>query len=99
MTDPPDKPAPTLAALPALAARPRPGGPSPALEASGRKAAQAYAELALARMAEMISDPDPKIALAACREILDRAWGKAEAASRASDEEAVIVVVREGEDA
>jgi hypothetical protein len=52
-------------------------------------------------MAEMIDDPDPKVALPACREIIDRAWGKAETASRSAGEETVIVVVqtREAEDA
>jgi hypothetical protein len=69
--------------------------------ASGRELAQPYAALALARMAEMIGDPDPKVALPACREIIDRAWGKAEASSRSVGEEAVVVVVqtRESEDA
>ena len=97
MIRPPDKPATPLATLPASAARPQPGGPS--LEASGRRAAQVYAALALARVAEMTGDPDPRIAFSACREIMDRAWGKAETASRAAGEEAVIVVVREREDA
>jgi hypothetical protein len=52
-------------------------------------------------MAEMLGDSDPKVALPACREVLDRAWGKAEAASRVGDDEAVVVVVqtREAEDA
>jgi len=50
-------------------------------------------------VAEMTGDPDPRIAFSACREIMDRAWGKAETASRAAGEEAVIVVVREREDA
>ena len=102
MISPPDQPAPKLASLPAPAARPQPGGPSlypPA--ASGRQAAQAYAGLALARVAEMIGDPDPKIAFPACREVLDRAWGKVEAGLRGGGEEAVVVVVQNqgGEDA
>jgi hypothetical protein len=45
----------------------------------------------------MIDDPDPKVALPACRDILDRAWGKAEAATRAAYEETLVVVVQIGE--
>ena len=62
-----------------------------------RPLARPYAALALARMAEMIGDSDPKVAFPACREVLDRAWGKVEAASRAADEEGKIVVIRETE--
>ena len=89
---------------------PGPAGPKPAgrispasSPATGRELALPYAPLALARMAEMISDPDPKVALAACREIIDRAWGKTEASSRGPAEEdgpvVVVVQTREIEDA
>jgi hypothetical protein len=52
----------------------------------------------------MIGDSDPKVAFPACREVLDRAWGKVEAASRAygsqaAREEAKVVLVQESEDA
>jgi len=115
MIDPPDP----LALTSSPSARPEPGDPAPLpgpagpklvgraspvpSDAAGRELARPYAPLALARMAEMISDPDPKVALPACREIIDRAWGKTEAASRAPGEEdgPVVVVVRplEAEDA
>jgi len=81
---------------PKLAGRASPVPPA----ATGRELALPYAAQALARMAEMIGDPDPKAALPACREIIDRAWGKTEA--RGSGEEDLIVVViqaRETEDA
>jgi hypothetical protein len=110
MIDPPENPALTqLAPTPAAIAPPRPGDPLPGpagpelpagrtspAPAAGRELARPYAALALARMAEMIGDPDPKVAFPACREVLDRAWGKAEAASRAPGEEGgpVVVVVR-----
>jgi hypothetical protein len=82
--------------------RPAPGRTSPVSSAAaGRELAQPYASLALARLAEIINDPDPRVALPACRDILDRAWGKAETAARAADEEGLTVVVqiRESEDA
>ena len=75
MTNTPAKPtSPQLASTPASAARSLPGGPAtspgparpkaPAGRASpaetGRDLAQPYAGLALARLAEMIEDPDPK---------------------------------------
>ena len=89
MISPPTKPAPTpLAPSPA----PPPGPAAPELPAGRPGPALAYAALALDRMAEMMGDPDPKVALAACREILDRAWGKAEAASRAPGETIVVVI-------
>jgi hypothetical protein len=64
----------------------------------GRELALAHAAPALARVVEMTADPDPRVALAACREILDRAWGKAEAASRSlgnKDGGPILVVVPE----
>ena len=110
MPSPLPKPAlPQLASPPSSAARPRPGGPAPSpgpaepvLPAgpagpapSNRDLLRPYALLALARVAEMIDDPDPKVAFPACREILDRAWGKAETASRAESEagHSILVVV------
>ena len=111
MIDPPEKPAPLAKTPTAQPGPPTPGPAGPKLPAgrtspaspAGRELAQAYAALALARMAEMMNDPDPKVALPACREVLDRAWGKAEAGSRTLGEEGgpVIVVVqsRENEDA
>ena len=64
----------------------------PASQAS-HETALAYADLALDRLGEMIIDSDPKVAFPACREILDRAWGKAEPASRAAVGEKAKIMV------
>jgi hypothetical protein len=47
----------------------------------------------------MINDPDPKVAFPACREVLDRAWGKAEAALKAGEEGGLKWVVIRGREA
>ena len=105
MTIPPGKPSRQLAKPPTPRPRPRPDGPlllpgpaDPEFPAgrtspASRGPARPYAALALARLAEMIDDPDPKVAFPACREILDRAWGKAEAGG--PGEETRTIVVRE----
>gem|GEM_PF-3003012 len=112
MPNPPPIPAKTPPLKTPPAARPRPGGPalppgpgrpeSPAGRARpaafGPESARPYAALALARIAEMIDDPDPKVALSASREILDRAWGRARAA-KTSEGLQVVVRIREAGDA
>ncbi|MCL2029445.1 MAG: hypothetical protein FWG97_03420 [Deltaproteobacteria bacterium] len=97
MSTPPVNPASApLAANPP----PAPGSARPELSAgpAGPASARPYAALALARVAEMMGDPDPKVAFPACREVLDRAWGKAQGKGAPRGALRVVVRIHEAED-
>ena len=87
--NPPPAPGSARPELPAERAGPPPAGP---------EAARPYAALALARVAEMMGDPDPKVAFPACREVLDRAWGKAQGKGAPRGALRVVVRIHEAED-
>lgn len=52
-----------------------PGG-RPAVVKEVRELAQRYAPAAIERLAELVKDPDGRVAVAACNALLDRAIGK-----------------------
>jgi hypothetical protein len=54
---------------------PNPSGP-PKGAGAVREMARQYLPAAMAKVGELIGSPDPKVALAASREILDRVFGK-----------------------
>lgn len=53
-----------------------PGG-RPKTAAHVRDLARQYTDVAIARLAELLSGRDDKVAVAAAKELLDRAWGRA----------------------
>lgn len=71
-----------------------PGG-RPKIVGEIRDLAREAAPEAFARVVELIDHPEPRVALAAAQEILNRAYGRPEQAERdAPDEEPVIVEIR-----
>lgn len=62
-----------------------------------RELAQQYGEEAFNKIVALADSDDPKVALAACREILDRAYGKPEMSHKVEGEafSQTVVVIRD----
>jgi hypothetical protein len=62
-----------------------------------RELAQTYGEEAFNKIVALTDSDDPKVALAACREILDRAYGKPEMSHKIEGESfaKTVVVIRD----
>jgi hypothetical protein len=57
----------------------RPAGSGNKTPPELREIARAHSPRAFERVLDLVESEDERVALAACKEVLDRAWGKAEA--------------------
>lgn len=75
---------------PGVSGNPR-GRPKVAEEV--RTLARAHGQRAFERLLELIDDPDPRVALMAAKEVLDRAYGKPAQTKDGDDEDKKLTIV------